>query len=243
MADSLVSDTSHTVNNLIQQGLPRVSIGIAGGSLPSLLQSLPDTLPNDIIPKLDFLFVDERCVPIETSESNVNEARNNFLTKLEAQGARVAVIDHESAAQGNATSAAHEYEKQLRSDLLGLQVDPKSSVPIVDLVLLGVGPDGHICSLFPGGNFSWADGLHAVIPVNNAPKYPPNRITLSLPCVNAARRKIVATTGSGKANAMKEAIVTPETSHLPVAQLSGDVRFIIDDAAASELASDVIKSW
>ena len=98
VADSLVSDTSHTVNNLIQQGLPRVSIGIAGGSLPSLLQSLPDTLPDDIIPKLDFLFVDERCVPIETSESNVNEARNNFLTKLEAQGARVAVIDHESAA-------------------------------------------------------------------------------------------------------------------------------------------------
>lgn len=214
----------------------RVSIGIAGGSLPALLQSLPSVMEASTIARLDFVFVDERCVPTDAESSNVHEARKQFLQSLEKKGARAAVIDRAHASNADAQAAAFEYEHQLRSELLGLpQLDDINNLPVLDIALLGVGPDGHICSLFPGDGFNWSNGARAVLPVENAPKDPPSRITLSMPCVNAASTKLVATTGAGKAAAVREAVEQQQSSQLPVAQLRGNVHFILDTASASEL--------
>ena len=102
-------------------------------------------------------------------------------------------------------------------------------------MLLGFGPDGHICSLFPGHPLLKDTTGRWILPISDSPKPPPKRITLSLPAVNAAKKVIFAAAGDAKKHTVKEAF-TPG-SDLPCAMVSAATSplWVLDAAAAALL--------
>jgi 6-phosphogluconolactonase len=113
--------------------------------------------------------------------------------------------------------------------------------PAIDIVFLGVGPDGHIASLFPGH-----DGIkerdETVISVRNAPKPPPERLSLTLPVINSARRVWLCLSGSDKASALGLALAGANASEVPAAGVTARNKtvFFIDQAAAAEVPKDLL---
>jgi len=106
----------------------------------------------------------------------------------------------------------------------------------LDFVLLGVGPDGHVASLFPGHE-ALSDDLRMVVPVVDAPKPPARRLTLTMPMLAGAERVVVMAMGESKAGAMQESIERPESS-LPVAlmlQRAERSLVLVDEAAVSRM--------
>lgn len=139
-----------------------------------------------------FFFCDERHVP-ESSEDNTFHAyRNHWKTELPG-------IRDEQFVKANTSldldSCADDYELKIRTEV------PKTgSLPQFDLLLLGMGPDGHTCSLFPEQPESLQQIQRLVIPIRNSPKPPPERITFTLPLINNARHVAFVITGADKAN-------------------------------------------
>ena len=125
--------------------------------------------------------------------------------------------------------------------------DPAAQLPVFDLVLLGVGPDGHVASLFPGR----AQSDHTapspwVLPITDSPKPPPSRITLTLPVLNAADMTVVVAMGAGKAAIVREALGGGAVvggrdggppPPLPCQRVGGEggARWLLDEAAAAGL--------
>lgn len=135
--------------------------------------------------------------------------------------------------------AAEEYETRIRN-LVKSNVIPVSSVsgfPKFDLMLLGMGPDGHIASLFPGHpllkeNKKW------VTHITDSPKPPPHRITFTFPVINSSAYNAMVITGAGKANAVHNALGdTNDSDKLPVAMVSAEceLKWFLDKGAASKL--------
>jgi len=167
-------------------------------------------------------FGDERAVPETDPDSNSGLARKLWLDRVPAH------VHAMPANQGDLDAAATAYTTELRSTL----VDP----PRIDVMLLGMGPDGHVCSLFPGHPLlrersRWVAG------VTDSPKPPPRRLTLTMPVLAAARAIWVAAFGAGKAPILREAIQDP-SSQLPVAiaaRSGPPAVFFLDPDAASKL--------
>jgi 6-phosphogluconolactonase len=175
--------------------------------------------------RIEFFWGDERGVPPTDPDSNYGLARNHWLDRVPADPARVHRIRGE---REDLTAAAVEYEV----DLLRSLGDP----PRLDLAILGVGPDGHVCSLFPGQSL-----LHErsrwVAAVHDSPKPPPRRITLTLPALLQARDLVVVAQGGSKAEVLKAALTDP-ASELPVALLARRAErglVLLDPDAASLL--------
>lgn len=127
----------------------------------------------------------------------------------------------------NLEAAARAYEAEL--------VRVLGNPPRFDIVLLGVGPDGHVCSLFPG-HAALLEVSQRVLPIADSPKPPPRRLTLTLPALADADIYIAAF-GAAKADVIREALATP-ASPLPVARAARAGRsavFLLDDEAARGL--------
>ena len=127
--------------------------------------------------------------------------------------------------------AARAYEAEI-AGFLGAD-----AAPGFDLVLLGIGEDGHVASLFPG-NPALLETKRLVAPVRNAPKPPSERITLTLPVLNRARHLLVVATGVGKAEALAGVFSPGGAPALPAQQLhprDGDLHWLLDRAAAVKL--------
>ena len=153
-------------------------------------------------------WTDERRVPLSDPQSNFRLAETELLPKL--AGAQIHPL----------RGSAAEYETELRSFL-----------PL-DLVLLGVGEDGHVASLFPG-NPATRETQRLVAEVHGAPKPPPDRVTLTFPVLNAARQVLVVAAGAGKAAIVGRLFAAP--GDLPAQRLSGSPRWLLDRAAAAHL--------
>lgn len=204
----------------------RFALAVPGGSVADqLLTGLaPDTAPWD---KGDLFWCDERVVPPDHPDSNYGQARAGWLRQLadtplraHPMVPRVAPID----------ALAASYATELAATL--------GASPVFDLMVVGVGEDGHICSLFPG-HAELEEEASWVVGVEHAPKRPRERITVTLPLVTGARCLVVAAFGFSKKDVMRCAIEEP-TCILPVARaLRGASRAVIllDDGSASTLTA------
>ncbi|HYN08931.1 MAG TPA: 6-phosphogluconolactonase [Vicinamibacterales bacterium] len=139
-----------------------------------------------------FFFGDERAVPPSDPQSNYGLAWRLWLGHLNE-----GLIHRMPADLADIDSAAARYEAALRRTL--------GDTPRLDLVLLGVGTDGHVCSLFPG-HPALDERERLVVAVTDAPKPPPRRLTLTLPALAAARALVVCAFGQDKAAALRDAI-------------------------------------
>jgi 6-phosphogluconolactonase len=117
-------------------------------------------------------------------------------------------------------------------ELRGAVALGEERVPVLDVVVLGIGPDGHVASLFPGAPTLDADEEAVCLGVHNSPKPPPERITLSLGVLRAARRCVLPATGAGKRDAVQGALGAT-TPHVPASLLRRErLTMILDDAAS-----------
>jgi 6-phosphogluconolactonase len=228
------------VNSVIQAVAQKGSftVALAGGSTPKALYSqladepeLRSQIPWD---KLHFFFGDERHVAPDSPESNFRMANETLFSKGLVKPEQITRIKGEYADTGE---AALEYEQALRA-YFRLK---DGEYPRFDLVLLGMGDEGHTLSLFPG-----TKALHAtnrIVVRNWVGKLYTERITLTAPAANQASRVIFMITRADKARALKAVLEGPyEPEQLP-AQLiqpaSGKLLWLVDQAAGSMLATGI----
>jgi 6-phosphogluconolactonase len=172
-------------------------------------------------------FADERCVPPEDEQSNHRLAAETLLEPAAVPAEQVHRMRGELGPEEGAASYARELLEHLGRD--GRQ---QPGPPVLDLIILGIGPDGHIASLFPGAP-TLAAGEDAVcLGVHDSPKPPPERITLSLAVLRAARSCLLLATGAAKADAVSAMLGEP-SRHVPASLLARErLTAIVDDAAA-----------
>ena len=213
------------------------SIALAGGSLIRMLGALKKADAEVEFGKWVVFWVDERCVKWADAESNFGGAKRALFDDVDVPKSSLFAID-ETLCETNAGAAipcAEAYEKDLRAlTPHAIELDA-NGLPVFDMLLLGFGPDGHICSLFPNHELLKAtDGW--ILPITDSPKPPPERVTFSLPVVNAAREKVFVASGEGKAEMTARILEeAPQDGSIPAALVTGNVRWIIDAAAASKM--------
>ncbi|KAI8377578.1 putative 6-phosphogluconolactonase [Radiomyces spectabilis] len=209
-----------------------VSVAISGGSLPKLLSKYVSQNSNIDFSKWHLFWADERCVDYESDDSNYKEVKKTLLDHVNIPEANIHAI-HEPYARGkDAQKAAADYESKLKAFFNGKE-------PEFDLILLGMGPDGHCCSLFPGHPLL-DDNQRWVASLTDSPKPPPERITLTYPVLNRAKSIVFVTAGEGKQEMVQKIIEQPQLQ-LPcqrVQPASGKVCWFIDNAAAGKLKND-----
>ena len=157
---------------------------------------------------VDFFWADERCVPADDPESNFGLARKLVLEPLHIASPQIHRIQGELPPEEAAREATAELRGVLSSEAGG--------PPVLDLVFLGMGEDGHVASLFPGMPPAQLQSTEPYLAVT-APKPPPHRISLSLGGLAAARESWVLASGPGKEEALRECL-TPG-SESPLARL------------------------
>src|SRR3954471_21634051 len=201
-------------------------IVLTGGSTPKLAYEMAARAGADWS-RATVWFSDERCVPPDSGLSNFGMADAALLGRLD-ESVRPAVVRMEGELGAEAGAAA--YEAAMRERM--------GSDPRWDLVLLGLGPDAHCASLFPGKPEVEERGRF-VVGVEQAgwePQVP--RISLTLPALNAARSVVFLVTGADKAQAMKRAFGDPPDAASPAAHVRpryGELLVLCDAAAAQEL--------
>ena len=176
--------------------------------------------------KWHVFFADERCVPLDHADSNYGAAKQLLFDQLPIPAAQIITI----APDVTVSEAAEQYQEKLVS-IVG--EGDAGSVPVIDCVLLGMGPDGHTCSLFPGHPLL-AEDKKWVAWLDDSPKPPSTRITLTFPVLNAARKVCFVSTGEGKAEVLKRILQGDKS--LPCASVQPEnAHWFVDKAAASKL--------
>lgn len=185
--------------------------------------------------RVDVFWGDERFVPHDSADRNDGPAnRILFASGPIATAGQYPMPASDGEFGDDLDAAATGYARLLGDHL---RPDDDGPVPNFDIVLLGVGPDGHCCSLFP--DHPGARDLSAsVIPVRDSPKPPPLRLSLSFDGLNAANEIWVVASGDGKADAVRAALrENPSREHIPSAGARGRrrTRWLIDADAAAKL--------
>jgi len=172
-----------------------------------------------------FWFTDERCVPPEHEHSNYRMAKEALLDRIEAPPV------HRMHGELGHRDGAAAYERELQAGF-------GDELPEFDLILLGLGPDAHICSLFPG-DAALSERERRVVGVETPGMAPlVSRITLTLPVVNAGRSLVFLVTGADKADAVARSFAGPPDPRAPASLVdpaSGRLELICDAAAAAKL--------
>ncbi|KAK7293526.1 hypothetical protein RJT34_16394 [Clitoria ternatea] len=238
LAVSLAYDVAQLSNKFIRErGV--FTVVLSGGSLIKYLRKLVEPPYVDSIEwsKWHVFLVDERVVPKDHLESNYKLAYDGFLSKVAIPNVNIHGIDDALPADGAADVYETSMRRLVKSNIIATS---KNGLPKFDLTLLGVGPDGHVASLFPGHpilkeNQKW------VTFIKDSPKPPSDRITFTLPVINASSNIAMVVTGEGKANAVHSALENDHNHHniakLPVELISpeGDLKWYLDKGAASKL--------
>lgn len=204
----------------------RFRAALAGGTTPLAAYRRLAAAPwAELVPwgSVELFFGDERAVGECDGERNDGAIREAFLLHVPVPPENVHPIP------ALAPDGAERYEALLRARL------GAPALPVLDLVLLGLGEDGHTASLFPG-HPAVDETERLVVRVDGAPKPPPSRVTMTLPLLNAARVVAFVVSGAGKSAAL--ARVLAGDAALPasrVAPAAGERLFLLDRAAAGEV--------
>ena len=242
---ALASGLRQYVLQAQRDGLKRhdaFKVAVSGGSLPATLAKAllapssgeaSDTVQWD---KWEIFFADERAVPLDHSDSNYKLLKDDLLDKIPADSPKPSVHTIDVQQLDDIQELADDYEQALVKCFAA-----KDSVktPVFDLLLLGCGPDGHTCSLFPGHPLlretdAW------VAPISDSPKPPAKRITLTLPVVTHALRIAFVTSGASKQDILKKIFDSEEGPSLPSglinAACADKVSWFADAAAVEGVA-------
>lgn len=203
-------------------------LALSGGTTPGRTYELLGAKPEDLS-GVEVWFADERCVAPDDAESNYLLAAQTLLAPAGIAPERV----HRMEGEAGPHEGARRYTEELVRHLPGADATPPA-VPVLDLIVLGIGPDGHVASLFPGAPTLDAGEEAICLGVEDSPKPPPQRITLSLAVLRSARECLLLATGASKADAVSAMLGEP-SRHVPASLLRrGRLTMIVDDAAAPE---------
>ena len=221
----------------------RFTVALSGGSTPKALYSLLATNYAGFAWNRIFLFFgDERHVPPTDPESNYRMVNESLLTKIAIPAENVFRVPAENP---DAAAAAAEYEAQLRR-FFDLKSELKSELksgelksgefPRFDLILLGLGPDGHTASLFPDSPALNEESRLVV--ANWVAKFNAHRITFTFPVLNRAAEVMFLASGADKADMVRQVLEGKNTPPLPsqrVQPSDGKLLWMLDEAAAAKL--------
>ena len=212
----------------------RFTIALSGGSTPRNLYNLLATNARTSLPwdRMFFFFGDERHVSPTDKESNFRMANEAMLSKASIPETNIFRVPAENP---DAAAVAADYEETLRKFFA---IEP-GQVPVFDLILLGLGPDGHTASLFPGTE-ALAEKNRLVVS-NWVEKFNTHRITFTLPVLNAACEVAFLVSGTDKAVALQAVLQSDAEGERYPAKLvhpaNGKLIWLVDRAAASGLAA------
>ena len=204
--EDVAAAAASDIANALREGAR--SLVLAGGTTPQRCYELLSQMDIEW-GRVTILFGDERCVRPDHPDSNYRMARETLLDRV-------------------SPATVHRMPAELGPDEgAGLYAHIVASVAPLDVVTLGVGEDGHTASLFPGHPALKASAL--VVGIRDSPKPPPQRVTMTLPALQRARRVIILATGAGKADAVAKA----KRGEVPSGMIAG-ARWLIDRAAAGQ---------
>jgi 6-phosphogluconolactonase len=199
------------------------TIALAGGGTPrAAYQQLAGRCPP--WGRVQFFFGDERCVPPDDEASNYGMAREALLDRIPLRPEQV----HRVLGELTPEEGARRAEEDLRAAV------PGSPWPVLDLVLLGMGPDGHTASLFPDAP-ELEEHERLMVPVHRPELPQPWRVSMTLPVINAARQVLMVVSGSQKAPMVRRGIAGDPD--IPAGRLrpAGRLTWLVTEDAAAEL--------
>lgn len=201
-------------------------IGLSGGSL---VKFLSEELPKHSVEwsKWKIFFCDERHVPEDDPECTFSLYNKGLFSKIGIPKENIFKNDSNLTVE----QAAERYEKLVKDEF-------KTDSPRFDMLLLGMGPDGHTCSLFP--NHELLDVKDKIVAsISNSPKPPPKRITLTMPVLLDCHYAVFCSCGDGKKEMVKEVLENQNTT-LPAARVQpvkGSLHWFLDKGAAGLLSN------
>lgn len=210
----------------------RFTVALSGGSTPKGLFTLLASNYRDRLPwnRVFFFWGDERHVPPDSAESNYRMASEALLSKVPVPPGNIFRVPTENP---DADQAAEEYEQTLRDFFH----PAPGTFPQFDLILLGMGPDGHTASLFPGTEALQEKSRFVV--ANWVDKFKTHRITFTAPLINQAKMVEFLVAGSDKSPALHEVLEGNQPTELYPSKLirpvNGRLIWLVDKAAAASL--------
>ncbi|GAA4220684.1 6-phosphogluconolactonase [Streptosporangium album] len=221
-----------------QSGKGSASLVLTGGTIGiATLAEIAASPARDAVDwrNLDIWWGDERFLPSGHPERNETGAREALLDHVDLDPARVHVMRGPDSGM-TAEESAEAYAEELRR---AARPEDHGPAPSFDIMMLGMGPDGHVASLFPGMPALYE--TRPVVAVHGAPKPPPTRISLTLPVIQGAREVWVIAAGAEKAGAVRLALSDSGTMQVPAAGARGRQRtlFLLDRASASKIPASL----
>ena len=217
----------------------RFTVALSGGSTPKRLYQILAAEPfrsQVDWGRVEFFWGDERCVPPDHPESNYRMAREAMLAQLSIPAEHIHRIEAE---RSDLDTAARDYEAIL-ARLFG--VNAGGQPPALDLILLGMGPDGHTASLFP--HTKALDETNRWVVANHVPQLNTDRLTLTRPILNRAQEVLFLVAGADKAERLAEVLAGPaDPKRLPSQSMQPDGQLVwfVDRAAAARLPSSLAR--
>jgi 6-phosphogluconolactonase len=218
----------------------RFLVAFSGGSTPQRLYQLltqPPYLGQIQWQSIHWFWGDERCVPPDDPGSNYHSAQQILLSHIPLPKENLHRVKGELAPE----QAAQDYAEQLRAC-----AEPGLNWPRFDLVLLGMGGDGHIASLFPGSDPKDESKASTLAVTGHYQGRPAQRVTLTSPVFNAARQIFFLLSGEDKAETLARVLNGPyQPVELPAQRIrptDGDLTWLVDQAAASRLPNEQLNS-
>lgn len=239
LAETVAATFVGKLAQLTQQN-PVVHISLTGGSMGSAVLERASEHPGIAMvdfSKVHFWWSDERFLPRGDAERNALQARRALLDRIDLPEENV----HEPAAVDDGVTldeAAEAYAAELARF-----ADDGRDWPAFDICFLGVGPDGHIASLFPDRSEILVTD-RTVLPVRDSPKPPPERVTFTRQVINSSVRVWLVAAGADKAPALGLVLAGASYPSVPAAGAYGTARTVVwvDRAAAAEIPEDLLEA-
>lgn len=203
-----------------------------GGNGIALLHRLGEHAARIDWTRVQLFFGDDRFVPAADPDRNDKQAREALLGRIEIPAANVHAMPASDGEYGDDLDAA----ALAYQEVLAANAEPGQPAPDFDVHLLGMGPEGHVNSLFPD-TAAVKESTRLVVGVPDSPKPPPRRITLTLPAIRRSREVWLVVAGESKAEAVAAAVGGADPVAVPAAGATGREQtvWLLDEAAASRL--------